>query len=90
MGPNASCSGESTHHMKTLGNLSYLRDHANDVRQAVAELYKELHGHSHEGPKSEDADIARNPTGFFEEADNLIGMTNTYLNLALDMIKALR
>lgn len=87
---DSSSSGGSTHHMRTLGSLSCLRDHADTVRQAVTELYKELHGHSHEGPKSEDTDIARNPTGFFEEADNLIGMTNTYLNLVLDMIKALR
>lgn len=84
---DSSSSVGSTYHMWTLSSLSCLRDHADTVRQAVAELYKELHGHSHEGPKSE---IARNPTGFFEEADHLIGMTNTYLNLALDMIKALR
>lgn len=87
---DSSSSGESTHHMRMIGSLSCLRDHADIVRRAVTELYEELHGHSHKGPKSEDADTARNPTGFFEEADNLIGMTNTYLNLALDMIKALR
>lgn len=90
MGSNASCSGESTHHMKTLGNLSYLRDHASDVRQAAAELYKELHGYSYEDPKPETAAIAKNPAGFFEEADNLINMAHDSLTVAIDIIKSLR